>query len=68
MAERCNQPARWVAPGTGYRVCGACRLLEDLTAAETVAWFEGPSGPCDRPTDGLGAMSWPRRLAARQAK
>lgn len=63
----CNAQATWQA-SNGYRVCPDCYLLESDTRLFTHASEYGPEGclgRCDRPTDGLGAMSMSRRRALR---
>ncbi len=53
-APRCDRPATHTAERSGFRVCPACKALEDAAAGrDTLRWVEGVFGPgqCDMPTD-----------------
>jgi hypothetical protein len=61
--KRCDKPALWVAVSNGYRVCRDCYKSVDPLAVFQYLPESGPGpfGRCDRPVDGMGAASWPKR-------
>jgi hypothetical protein len=61
--KRCDNPATYVGVINGYRVCGDCYSREsDKALFQYIpASVDGPFGRCDRPVDGMGAASWPKR-------
>jgi hypothetical protein len=66
---RCNKRGAWYSPWNGYTVCNDCIEREPENRRFLPCSDMGPPesyGRCDRPKDGMGAASWPKRLAAQE--